>query len=60
MTAATELPPRSFCAGGCGASFLDLVGDDGISVDADELARWTIVNGPDGYMQAWCPYFGGI
>jgi hypothetical protein len=53
-------PERSYCAGGCGASILDLVEADGIHVDADELARWTITDGPDGYSQLWCPYFGGI
>jgi hypothetical protein len=55
-----DQPPRSFCAGGCGSSFLDLVGDDGISVDADELARWTVTDGPDGYSQLWCPFYGGL
>jgi hypothetical protein len=54
-----DQPPRSFCAGGCGSSFLDLVGDDGI-VDADELARWTVTDGPDGYSQLWCPFYGGL
>jgi hypothetical protein len=50
-------PERSYCAGGCGASFLDLVDADGIHADADALARWIIVDGPDGFTQAWCPFY---
>jgi hypothetical protein len=49
-----EPPPRSYCVGGCGRSFLHLVADDGMAVDP-EFTRWAIGVGADGYTLAWCP-----
>jgi hypothetical protein len=53
----TAAPERSYCAGGCGASILDLVEPDGVHADTDEIARWTVTDGDDGYSQLWCPYY---
>jgi hypothetical protein len=52
-----ELPRPPYCAGGCGASILDLIGDDDTTVDADELRRWTVTDNDDGYMSVWCPHY---
>jgi hypothetical protein len=50
----TPRPP--YCAGGCGASIDDLIGDDDATVDADELKRWEVIDDPDSiYMLAYCP-----
>jgi len=46
--------PRQYCVGGCGASTFDLIGADGISIDAGELNRWEFAATRTGH-SARCP-----
>ncbi len=51
----SELPPRSYCAGSCGANIFDHVGADGMAADFDALGRWTSGYDEHGLPLLYCP-----